>query len=268
MDNSLRHCSESRGSCVPWPPCSEVTMVLTIIALYCKSLQVLDLWSLGKPGNPSSLSTPFSSLSWAQAAIPWLWSYYSRLPTGFPLSPPVPSCPLLCSRAMWPAHCSQSELSKRKSDHNPLPFSHSVRIKVGHGHMSWSLPGSPAPSHPLFRTARENPLPFSSLDVPCPFSPQHFYTCLYDCPEHPTHMHICVHTHPLHTCTYMHPHTLSLCLSLTPKYHQSHWLPKHILYNYLFSVLISRQYIPPGYAFLPPLTPAPGTGPGPIIILN
>lgn len=73
----------------------------------------LELQSLGRPDKPSSLSTPFTSISLAQAAITLLQSSYRGLLTGFPLSAPVPSS---CPCAICPAHCSQSELSKCKPD--------------------------------------------------------------------------------------------------------------------------------------------------------
>lgn len=86
----------------------------------------------------------------------------------------------------------------------PPPTSCSQRTRVVHGLVSWSLPGSPAPSHPLSHTVRENSLPFPSLDAPCLFLSPHFHTFYY-CQNN---LHTCTCVH-IHTHTLIHPYTFS-----------------------------------------------------------
>lgn len=159
--------------------------------------------SLEEPTNPWScgpwaglaipvLSPRLSllSVSLVQATTTLLQSYYSGLPTGFPSSPPDPSCAPVQSVE---AHCSQCELSKCKSDHSLLYF-HSSEDKV----RSPKEPAptySPASSYPPSYSLRKNGPSFSSLDVPCSFLSQYFYTHFYFCLEYPTHVHMHMHTH-------------------------------------------------------------------------
>lgn len=151
--------------------------------------KIMELPSLGRPGNARSVSTPFPSLSPAQAAITWLWRDYISLPTSFPLSSPVPSCAVVQSVQHTAARMSfQSANLPCPSSLPSSVWGQRQRVATGIG-----------PCLTLQLPLIYSSTPLSPLHVPCPFLSPHFHTFIT--PWNTLHTSTCVHTHPPHTHT-------------------------------------------------------------------